>query len=514
MTHPEGRMSTVEQRDVVVIGAGFGGLCTAVKLDEAGITDFVVLDKGETAGGTWRDNDYPGAAVDISTLQYSLSFEPGKDWSRIYATQGELLAYIHRIIDKRGLATHFRYSSEVSSLTWDEQALHWEVAVDGAVRYHARFVISATGILSTPQIPRIDGLDSFAGPWFHSARWAHDVDLRGKRVAVIGAGASAVQFVPAIVDDVVSMTVYQRSAPWVYPRGDRTIDGWERFAYRYLPGVLRARRWQRWLRNDIEQLVLERNGKGVEGYRAAGLAHIEASIADPQLRALVTPDYLPGCKRRVISDDWYPALQRSHVEVTKATPATITTSTVVDTDGVEREFDVIIFGTGFAATSFLHSVRVTGTGGAQLHDHWAAGASTHLGITVSGFPNFFIVFGPNTGLGNNSALVMIECQVRYIVAALKYQRGKSIPALTVKPTVERHSYASVQLRFDGTVYTSGCAGWYQSPDGHVDTLWPGSTAEYWWKTRKFDHVRYQRVAPVPARDDAEVRTTATVGGRR
>ncbi|WP_176562249.1 flavin-containing monooxygenase [Mycolicibacterium palauense] len=506
-------MTAIEERDVLVIGAGFGGLCAAVKLAEAGVGNFLVLDKGETVGGTWRDNDYPGAAVDISTLQYSLSFEPGKDWSRIYATQPELLGYIRGIIEKRRLNGHFRFNTEVTGLTWDEEALCWDVAVDGRPAYRAQFVISATGILSSPRIPAIEGAESFPGPSFHSAHWGHEVDLRDKRVAVVGAGASAVQFVPAIVDDVASMTVYQRSAPWVYPRGDRLITGWERFAYRYIPGALRLRRWQRWVKNDIDQLVLERNGKGVETYRAAGLAHIQASIADPELRALVTPDYLPGCKRRVISDDWYPALQRPHVEVTKASPRRIGGTTIVDTDGVERDFDVLIYGTGFAATSFLGSVRVTGCDGEDLHRHWAAGASTHLGITVSGFPNFFLVFGPNTGLGNNSALVMIESQVRYIVAAVTYQRRRAIRALTVKPTVERHSYASVQLRFDGTVYTSGCAGWYQSPDGHVDTLWPGSTAEYWWKTRKFDRGSYQQLDPASATaGSGTTRREVTVGG--
>jgi cation diffusion facilitator CzcD-associated flavoprotein CzcO len=420
-----------------------------------------------------------------------------------------------RIIDERGLRNYFRFNREVTSLTWDDEALRWKVGVNGEVTCRARFVISATGILSTPRTPEIDGLTSFAGPVFHSARWAHDVDLRSKRVAVVGAGASAVQFVPAIVDDVAGMTVFQRSAPWVYPRGDRTIDGWERFAYRRIPGALRARRWHRWIKNDIDQIVLERNGKGVEAYRAAGLAHIEAAISDPALRAVVTPDYLPGCKRRVISDDWYPALQRPHVEVTKASPSRVTATSIADSDGVHRDFDVIVFGTGFAATHFLESIRVTGHAGADLHEHWDNGAATHLGITVSGFPNLFIVFGPNTGLGNNSALFMIECQVRYIMSALRYQRSAAVEALTVKPTVERHSYAHVQLRFDGTVYTSGCAGWYQSPDGHVDTLWPGSTAEYWWKTRRFDPNNYRPLGPAEEVATFEPAVTAlTVGGRR
>lgn len=476
--------------DVLVIGAGFGGICAAIKLKKAGIDDLIVVDRAESVGGTWRDNHYPGAAVDISTLQYSLSFAPNNRWSRLYATQPELLDYINHVVDEFDLRRHLRLGVEITELAWDEDERRWLVSTSTGAGYCARIVVSATGILSLPTVPDIAGLRSFPGPAFHSAQWRHDVDLHDKSVAVVGSGASAVQFVPAVVDQTRAMTVFQRSPSWVYPRGDRLIEGRERWAHRHLPGFMRARRAARWFKNDLVQLGLQRNRKVVRESREAGLAHLRDSVPDPELRELLTPDYEPGCKRRVISDDWYPALQKPQTTVVKAGVDRIEGSTVIGTDETRVDADVIIFGTGFAATSFLTPMKIKGRRGHSLEEHWRSGASTHLGMTVTGFPNLFLVFGPNTGLGNNSALFMIECQAGYIAKAARFILNTPRRAIELKPDAERRSYEKLQRRFNGTVYTSGCHGWYQSEDGHVDTLWPATTAEYWLRTRLLDKRRY------------------------
>ncbi len=481
------------QVEVAVIGAGFGGICAAIRLKEAGVESLAIIDRGDDVGGTWRDNDYPGAAVDISTLQYSLSFVPNTEWSRLYATQAELLAYIRSVVDRFDLRRHLRLGVEVTEMAWDDVGRHWCISTSTGEVIQAGVVVSATGILSQPAIPAIPGLPTFPGDVFHSARWAHEVPLAGRRVAVVGSGASAIQFVPAIADEVGHLTVFQRSAPWVYPRGDRPITPRERWVHRHVPGAMRARRAVRWLRNDLVQWGLQRNGKLIRESRAAGLAHIDAQVHDLRLRELVVPDYEPGCKRRVISDDWYPALQRPNVDVVPAGVARIEGDTIVATDGTRVEADVIIFGTGFAATSFLAPMKVRGRDGLGLEEHWRDGAATHLGIAVSGFPNLFLVYGPNTGLGNNSALFMIECQARYIAGAVRHLRRYGARAMELRDDVEQESYLALQRRFAGTVYTSGCQGWYQSADGHVDTLWPSTTAEYWWRTRRFDPSAFRPV---------------------
>jgi cation diffusion facilitator CzcD-associated flavoprotein CzcO len=476
--------------EVAIIGSGFGGMCAALRLHRAGIKDYVLLERGSDVGGTWRDNTYPGCAVDISTLQYSLSFEPKRNWTRLYATQQELFEYFTGLAAKYGVYAHAQFDSEVQELRFDEDHGRWHLSLSGGRAVCARFVINATGILSQPSIPAVPGVETFTGPVFHSAQWDHSADLVDKKVVAVGSGASAVQFVPAIAPHVKHLTVLQRTPPWVYPRSDRSFTLPERLAHRYIPGLQRVRRAIRWARNDIVQLGLERNSKLISQSKAAGEEFLARSVPDPDLRALLTPDYEPGCKRRIISDDWYPALQRANVTVARAGIAAIDSSGVTDTDGTHHEADAVIFGTGFRATDFLAPMKVFGRHGAELGDHWRGGARTHLGSTISGFPNLFLVYGPSAGLGNNSAVFMIECQVRYALAAIRHTRRRGLHTIEVRPEVERRSYTALQHRFKGTVYTSGCAGWYQSPDGHVDTLWPGTTAEFWLRTRWFNARQY------------------------
>lgn len=494
-------MTVTEHFDAAIIGSGIGGLCAAIRLKRAGL-DVVVFERASEVGGTWRDNTYPGCAVDTSILSYSLSFDPNPGWSRLFAPWSELHAYLKGLAVKHDVRRRIRFDSTVTEMRYDEGQEQWEVSTADGDRVTSTWVVNACGLLSKPQVPVIPGLETFQGPVFHTARWQHDVDLEDKRVAVVGTGASAAQVVPAIAGQVRHLTVFQRSAPWVFPRNDKEIGSLEAAIYRYVPLALKARRWHRFWQNDRVQFGFERQDKTLESQKQAALAHIDAQIADPALRAKVTPDYLVGCKRRVMSDDYYPALTRPNVSLVTERVAAATGRTVVDGAGDEHEVDVIIFGTGFAATDFLSETKVFGLGGRELHDVWADGARTHKSLTVSGFPNMFFVMGPNTGIGAGSAAFVIESQVNYVLGAIKHLKRTGAAALDLRPEVLDRSYGRLQQRLSRSVYGSGCDGWYQQgPDGHIDTVYPGPLTEYWFRTRFFDRRAYRlrrAAAPVTA----------------
>lgn len=483
--------SKSEHFDAAIIGSGIGGLCAAIRLKRAGL-NVVVFERAPEVGGTWRDNSYPGCAVDTSILSYSLSFDPNPGWSRLFAPWSELLSYLKGLAIKHDVRRHIRFNSTVTELRYDADGEYWNVSTSDGESVSASVVINACGLLSKPQIPAIPGLGTFQGPAFHTARWDHDVDLRRKRVAVVGTGASAAQVVPAIAGEVGHMLVFQRSAPWVFPRNDKVIGTRESMLYRILPFTLKARRWVRFWQNDRVQFGFERQDKTVESQKLAALAHLEAQIPDLELRSKATPDYAVGCKRRVMSDDYYPALGSSHVDLITERVAEVRAHSVVDGAGVEHEVDVIIFGTGFAATEFLSETKVFGLDGGELHEAWSNGARTHKSLTVSGFPNMFFINGPNTGIGAGSAAFVIECQVRYILGAFKHLRRTGAAAVNVRSEVQDASYEKLQRRLAGSVYGSGCEGWYQQgPGGRIDTVYPGPLTEYWLRTRRFDHRAYE-----------------------
>jgi len=487
--------------DVVVIGAGFGGIGAGVALRRAGIERFTILEAAQAVGGTWRDNTYPGCACDIPSHLYSFSFAQNPGWSRSYPAQPEIEAYLERTTDAFGLRPWIRFGCEVAELRWDDERAVWRVLLTDGSELSGRAVISATGGLSRPALPAIPGLDRFAGAMFHSARWDHGHDLHGERVGVIGTGASAIQFVPEVAPLAERTTVFMRTPPWVLPRDDRPAPPWRQALYARVPLLQRLHRWRVYARQEMLALAFVGRGRARAAVSArvaeAGRAHIAAHISDPDLRERLTPTYEPGCKRLLIANDWYPALARDDVDVVDTPIVGIEPEGVRTGDGRLHEVDTLVLGTGFTATEFLAPMRVVGRDGIDLDEHWRDGAATHLGIAVSGFPNLFLLVGPGTTLGHNSIVFMIEAQLRWVLAALGESWRRSTP-LELRPEVERADYLEQQRRAAGTVWASGCDSWYRSADGRLDTVWPGTTVEYWWRTRRFDPGLLRPVDPSPA----------------
>jgi len=497
MSLMEGTADTIVP--IVIVGSGIGGVVTALRLREAGF-DPLVLERASDVGGTWYANTYPGCAVDTSILNYSLSTDPDPGWSRLYAPQSEILEYIRGLVQKSGLRERIRFDANVTQMQYDEHNQCWVLSLADGKTLQARVVVGATGVLSEPRLPAIEGIDRFQGQLIHSGAWP-DVSLAGKTVAVVGTGCSAAQIVPEMAVEAKALLVFQRSAPWVFPRDDRAIEGWRAFMLRRVPFVRRFRRYVRFWQNDLVSHRFEHRSPWIAKHQADAMAFIRKSVRDPQLRELVTPDYLPGCKRRVMSDDWYPALQRDNVQLVPLAVTALDETRVRDAGGVWHDADVVVFATGFTATNFAR-FPIIGKDGVSLAKHWAAGARTYLGLTVSGFPNYFIVGGPSIASGAGSYFFTAECQARYITSAISRMERRGVGALELKSSVESAAYEEVQRRLSGSVYGSGgCQAWYQSDDGRIDTLWPGTMAEYWWRTRRYrpsDFDEFASPAPVGA----------------
>lgn len=486
--------------DVAIVGAGFGGLCAAIRLRESGAAQsLVILERSHEVGGTWRDNIYPGCACDVPSHLYSFSFAPNQKWTRPYPQQQEVQDYILHVTENYALRPLIRFNTDVVSMRWLAEQAYWRIDIEGQAPLLARHVVLATGPLNRPAIPDLPGLDSFTGPSFHSSHWRHDVDLKGKRVAVVGTGASAVQFVPEIAPAAAHVAVFQRTPAWVLPRWDEPYGVIKRWAYRYVPLLQRLSRWRVYWFNEFVGMgfmgstAIQRMLKRLSGH------HLRGQVPDADVRKTLTPNFNPGCKRLLISNTWFPALQRSNVQLVTQAVAGIAPNGVVGADGTVYPCDVIIWGTGFKATEFvtpmrIHGIVPEGTSQAdapELGAVWRSNpAASHLGIAVAGFPNLFLLVGPNTGLGHNSIIFMIECQVDYIVQALKNLQDRGQPVLHLRADVQRDGYAVVQQKMKGTVWSSGCKSWYQHADGHIDTLWPGYTWEYWLKTRRFRAADY------------------------
>lgn len=483
--------------DVAVIGAGVAGIAAGAMVDRLGLR-FAIFDKGSTVGGTWRDNTYPGCACDVPSHLYSLSFAQNPQWSRSYPAQPEIESYLERVTDDLDLRRHIRFDTEITSMRWDDAGQFWRICLVDGAEHRARSVILATGPLSRPSLPSIVGIEEFGGTMFHSARWDHTHSLEGERVAVIGTGASAVQFVPEIAPVAEHVTVFQRSAPWVLPRDDRPAPQWRRTLYRRVPFMQRLHRWRVYARQEL--LAAAFIGRGRTAARLAQRikdevgAHIAASISDPELQASLLPDYEPGCKRLLIANDWYPTLARADVDLCTEPITEITRRGVRTADGVEHQVDTIILGTGFAASEYPGPLGIIGMDGVDLADRWSEGAATHLGISVDGFPNLHILAGPNTGLGHNSIIFMIEAQLHHVRGALIDRRRRGVAATTVRRDAVDRFYTEVQRRLGHTVWTTGCSSWYRSADGQVDTLWPGTTIEYWFRTRRFRPGAFETVS--------------------
>jgi cation diffusion facilitator CzcD-associated flavoprotein CzcO len=488
----------------IVVGAGFSGIAAGVELRRAGITDFLILEKADRVGGTWRENTYPGAACDVPSHLYSYSFEPNPRWSRAYGGQPEILAYLEHCADTYGLRQHLRFGEAVADAVWNDAAACWDIATSSGERLQARALLLGNGALHIPSLPDIPGLEAFRGTRFHSARWNHGYELAGKRVAVIGTGASAIQFVPQIAPKVAQLYVHQRTAPWVVPKRDRAMTAAEQWAFENVPGAHWARRtalyW--WLESRVVGFAYAPKVNAM--IETIVRRHIAREVSDPVLRAKLTPTYRFGCKRVLISNDWYPALQRDNVEVVTDAIASVTPTGVRTSDGTEREVDALILGTGFRVSEYLSSIRIVGRDGTELNDAWKASLRNYLGITVSGFPNLFLLMGPNTGLGHNSMIFMIEAQARYAASALATMRDRGLASLDVRADVEVAFRAELARKMKNTVWTTGCQSWYQTVDGEV-FLWPAATVDYWWRTRRVNLADYERRAlPIAMRARANV----------
>jgi cation diffusion facilitator CzcD-associated flavoprotein CzcO len=476
--------ASAAQPRIVVVGAGFGGLGVAHRLVAEGFTDITILERADDIGGVWRDNVYPDAACDVPSSLYSWSFAPKHDWTHRYAKQPEILGYLRDTAERTGLRRLVRTGAEVRDARWDDDAAHWTVTLVDGERVEADVLVPAVGQLSRPVVPELPGLQDFAGLWFHSAEWDGTLDLRGRRVGVIGTGASAIQFVPAIVDEVAAMSVFQRSAPYVVPKPDRTYADWQKQLFARAPG------WHHLVRRGVFHLSEQLNKTlDDEGWLTRALhqwwrLHLRRQVADAALRARLVPDYPIGCKRLLFSNDWYPALTRDHLDVVTEPIATVTRDGVRTADGREHPCDVLVLGTGFAATEFLAPMRVSGRGGLALDDAWADGARAHLGITVPGFPNLFCVYGPTTNLGGSSIIGMLEAQAGYITQAVAHVARTGRP-VEVRQDVYDAFDAEVQERLAHSVW-SGCSSWYRTDGGRVSTNWPGSVAEYQRRTARFD----------------------------
>jgi cation diffusion facilitator CzcD-associated flavoprotein CzcO len=493
---------------VAIIGAGFGGLGMAIRLRQEGITDFVVLERGDDVGGTWRDNTYPGCQCDIPSHLYSFSFAPNPDWTRFFPLQQEIWDYLRRCTRDFGIESQLHLRTELEEAAWDDAAQRWTLRTSrGTVT--ADVVVAAVGALSEPSVPPLAGLDSFGGTVFHSAAWDHDHDLRGERVAVVGTGASAIQFVPRIQPLVDRLALFQRTPAWILPHPDRAVSARERRLFRRHPiaqrairGALYAVLEARALGFTVEPRILRLAERQAE-------RHLHGQVADPELRQALRPSYRLGCKRVLISNDFYPAVAQPNVALVQDAIARVTPSGIVTADGTEHELDAIVFATGFRVSEMPAALRVRGREGRTLAETWQGSPQAYVGTSIAGFPNLFMLMGPNTGLGHNSVVYMIESQLAYVLDALAAMRERAAASVEVRPEVQTGYNTEVQQRLEGTVWATGCKSWYQDSHGRNTALWPGFTFGFRRRTRRFAPADYvlERRAPAAAEPEREVAST-------
>jgi cyclohexanone monooxygenase len=487
---------TARHFDILVIGAGFAGLGAAIKLHEAGFDDFVVLEKADRPGGTWRDNTYPGCGCDVPSAVYSFSFAPNPDWSRAYAEQQEIQDYLERTSEEYDVTPRIHFGTEVLEASWSEVEQRWSVDTTAGT-YRARVVITGAGPLHEPNLPNVPGLDSFKGHAFHSARWDHDYDLRGRRVAVVGTGSSAIQFVPMIQPQVEQLYLFQRTAPWVIPKFDRRIGDAEKRIYRRFPATQKAFRNALYHLFELAQLA-QRRPRVMDRIGRLAALHLKRQVKDPELRRALTPNFTLGCKRILFSNTYYPALQQPNAELVPHAVREVRERSVVGADGVEREVDTIIFGTGFHVTDMPIGERVRGADGRSMAEAWHGSPRAYLGTTVAGFPNLFMLIGPNVGNGHTSAIVLIEAQLEYALGALKAMRQRGLASVAVRPEIQRAYNERVQAALAGTVWNSGgCQSYYLDRNGTNSTIYPWTTIDLRRRTSRFALDEYVAREAVP-----------------
>jgi cation diffusion facilitator CzcD-associated flavoprotein CzcO len=484
--------SAIPQFDMVILGAGFGGLCMGIKLLEAGIRNFVILEKDHEIGGTWRDNTYPGAACDVQSHLYSYSFDGKADWGQRYAGWREIQDYILDTTHKHGLRPHIRFGCAVNAAHFDPATGSWAIGIESGETLTARHFVLAAGPLHRPQIPQLPGLEKFRGRVFHSARWDHDYDLAGKRVASLGTGGSAIQYCPEIAPAVAQLHVFQRTPGWVIPRDTTTYSEAAKRRYGRFDWWRKIHRARLYWTNESRVWPIFHPAAARALQRVARL-YIRRQVKDRKLADALTPSYTIGCKRILISSAWYPMFSRPNVELVTEGIREVREYGIVTVDGIERPVDCIILGTGFVVDPriYMRNFPVTGLPGHTLQSDWQAGAEAYYGITVTGYPNLFQLVGPNTALGHNSIIFMIECQVRYVMACLRELKARQADWLDVTADAQKQFNRRVQRSLNGTVWTSGCKSWYQQSDGKNFTIWPWSTWRYWLQTRHVETEHYR-----------------------
>jgi cation diffusion facilitator CzcD-associated flavoprotein CzcO len=505
VTRPTSAAPSSRRRpSVAIVGAGFGGLAAAIELKRQGFEDLVIFERGPAVGGVWRENRYPGVACDVPSPIYSFSYALKPDWSTLFGTGAEIQTYLEGVVDEFGLRPMLRLDTEVTATTFDEDSGTWRVDTATGESQLVDVVVMATGQLSRPRLPDVEGMTSFAGSSFHSAEWEQGVELAGKRVVVVGSGASAIQLVPAIADRVSAMTVVQRSPNWVIRKSKRRHGRVARAAFTHLAPVRRMHHNLLFLGYESRWPLVTRKAKPVRvasewWYRRV----IRRTLTDPEQAAAATPDYTMMCNRLLLSNDWYPALAREHVRLVGAAVDRVVSDGVLTSDGQHLPADVIIWCTGFKASEFLAPIKIAGRGGADLHARWAHGAEAYLGMTVPDFPNFFMLFGPNTNSITNSIVFLLERQARYIRLALEHLEHSGHDWVDLRP--ERHTEFQtwLQAKLDKTVFTDNCPGWYTNAEGKVTAMWPLSHLTYAWLTRRFDASAYRSGTVRPASQDSQ-----------
>ncbi len=478
---------------IAIIGTGFGGLCMAIQLKKAGIHSFTIFEKTSQVGGTWRDNTYPGAACDVPSHLYSFSFEPKYDWSRKYSVQKEIFDYLEYCAEKYQLFPHIRFNTEIQSVAFDEESGLWNLRSTNGEDFSAKVFVSACGQLNRPAYPKIPGREDFQGTHFHSACWNHQYDLTGKRVGIIGTGASAIQFVPQVIKKAKQVVLFQRSPAWIIAKPDRAYSSLEKTLFKNVPLLQKLYRARIYWGNELHFLAFQQNTLANKLFQWVANRHLEKNIKDPQLKAVLTPDYALGCKRVLLSNDYLESLTHSNVTVVTDNIREIENEGVMTTKGTFYPVDAIIYGTGFQSTDFLAPMKITGRKGKDLNESWRDGAEAYLGITISGFPNLFMLYGPNTNLAHNSIIYMLESQVQYIMSCIEALQDKNLSFLDLKNDYQKNYNNEIQRRLKDFVWSSGCANWYTNSAGKNTNNWPGFTFEYNMRTHKVNLNDYEIV---------------------
>jgi cyclohexanone monooxygenase len=483
---------------VGIIGAGPGGLALGIFLKKAGFRDFTIFDREDGVGGTWRINTYPGLACDVKSHLYSFSFDLNAHWSRLWATQPEILEYFEGCAQRYQLAPHLALRTEVVSAEWDDATDTWKVRTSTGDEHRFDVVVSAIGLFTQPTMPTLLEEEPFTGTVMHSARWDHSVDLTGSRVAVLGTGSTASQVLPELAKVADKVYSIQRSPTWILPKPDRPYTDREKWAFAHVPFAKKIYRTRLWLRSESNISVIENGSDKTQEFKAIALNLLDSKVADETLRAKLTPEHPLGCKRLVFSSDFIPALTRPNVEVVSSPARSLRARTLVTEDGRELDVDVVVCATGYAAADYLGQIEVTGQGGTSLHETWRTGASAYMGMAVPGFPNFFMLYGPNTNVGSNSVIFMLEAQAHYIVRALTYMRRRRKTFVAVRPEAMADFIAKIDRWMEGTVWLTRCNNYFRAANGRVVTQWPRSARVFWGMTRRFRAADYTFQSPSAA----------------